>query len=92
MFERSSQRKRSDFEQMKKNFNIDSIEASEQMSSLRRRGRSSERERRGRRGGDRDVRRGTRGGARGGARGGVVGGGVEGDVAGGTDVLMEDVF
>ena len=44
MFERSSQRKRSDFEMMKKTFNLDSIEASQMLS--RRRDRSSERERR----------------------------------------------
>ena len=56
MFERSSQRKRSDFEQMKKNFNMNSIETSEQMPS----DRSSERERRERREDDRDVRRDTR--------------------------------
>ena len=59
VFERSNQRKRSDFEQMKENFNIDSIEASEQMkqSPLRRRDRSSERERRGKRGGNSDEAR-----------------------------------
>ena len=48
MFERFNQRKRFDFEQMKKNFNINSIEVSEQMkqSSFKRRDRSFERERR----------------------------------------------
>ena len=92
MFERFSQRKRSDFEQVEENFNI--IEASEQMEQPppRRRGRSSGRERRGRREGNRDgARGGARDGARGGARGGVEGG-VEGDAADGTNVLMKDVF
>ena len=44
MFERFSQRERSDFEMMKKTFNLNSIEASQM--SFRRRDRSSERKRR----------------------------------------------
>ena len=43
-FERFSQRKRSDFEMMKKTFNLDFIEAS--LMSFRRRDRSFERKRR----------------------------------------------
>ena len=89
MFEGSSLRERSDFEQVEENFNIDPTEAPEQMKQPppRRRGRPPGRGRRGRRGGNKGVRRGARGGARGG-----VEGGVEGDAADGTDVPMEDVF
>ena len=100
MFERSSQRERSGFEQVKKNFNIDPTEASEQLKqpSSRRRSRSPERGRRGRREGNKGVMRGARGGdargggARGGGARGGVEGGVGGDAAGGTNVPMEDVF
>ena len=65
LFERSSQRERSDFEMMKETLNIDSIEAPQ--VPPRRRGRPPERERR-------EGYRGARDGARGGARGGVEGG------------------
>ena len=94
MFERFNQRKRSDFEQMKKNFDIDSIEASEQMkqSSFKRRGRSSERERRERREDNKDETRDeARDEARNDARSDVEGD-VKDDATDGTNVPMKDVF
>ena len=96
MFERSSQRKRFDFEQMKNNFNIDSIKASEQMQFSRRRNRSSERERREKREDDRDVKRDTRNDARDDARDvardDVVENDVENNVTDETNVFMKNVF
>ena len=61
MFERFNQRKRYDFEQMKKNFNIDSIEA---FSFFKHRDRSSERKRRERRKNYKDVKRDARNNAK----------------------------
>ena len=97
MFERSSQRKRFDFEQMKKNFSINSIEASEQMkqSSLKRRDRSFEREKRERRENNRDVKDDARDDARADARDSArdnVEGDIEGDVEDETNVPMKNVF
>ena len=78
LFERFSQRKRSDFEMMKKTFNLDFIEASQMLS--RRRDRSSERERREE---YKNARDDARNDARGDARN---------DVEDETNVLMKNVF
>ena len=83
--------KRFDFEQMKNNFNIDFIEAFEQMSFSRRRSHSSERERREKRENDRDVRRDARNNARNNARNDVVKDDVEDDVTDKTNVFMKNV-
>ena len=77
-----------DFEQMKNNFNINSIEESEQMSFFRHRNRSSEREKRERREDDKNVKRDTRNDA----RNNVVKNDVENDVTDETNVLMKNVF
>ena len=94
MFERFNQRKRFYFEQMKKNFNIDSIEAFKQMkqSLFKRRNRSFERERRKRREDNRDKTRDkTRDKARNDARNDVEND-VKNDATDETNVFMKNVF
>ena len=95
--ERFNQRKRFDFEMMKKTFNLDFIEAS-QMSS-RRRDHSSERKRREEYKDARDARNDARNNARGDARGDArsdaqddARDGARDDAKGETNVLMENVF
>ena len=89
MFKRFSQRKRFAFEQMKKNFNMNSIEASKQMkqSFFKRRSRSSERERRERNENNRNVKNDARNNAR-----NDVENDVKDDVKNETNVLMKNVF
>ena len=105
LFERFSQRKRSDFEMMKKTFNLNSIEASQM--SFRRRDRSSERKRRegyrdarnarddARNDARNDARDDARSDARDDARDDArsdARGDARGDAEGETNVLMKNVF
>ena len=93
MFKRFSQRKRFDFEQMKKNFNMNFIEIFEQMkqSFFKRRNCLSKRERREKRENNRDVKRDARNDARNNSRCDVKDD-VENDVENKTNVLMKNVF
>ena len=81
MFKRSNQRKRFNFEQMKKNFNMKSIETFKQMkqSFFKRRSRLFEKERRERRKNNKNVKRDARDNAR-------------DDVKDETNMFMKNVF
>ena len=90
LFERFNQRKRFDFEMMKKTFNLNSIEASQM--SFRRRNRSSERKRREK---YKDARNDARNDARDDARDDARNDArddARDDVENETNLLMKNVF